>query len=166
MAIFLYAQKKNFVRVQNNFSTWCRYFCLAYSFCQNAFSWLTSTFFLSLAISRENYEGLPNPYRRINGGTWTDILLSRNYYCQVMTCLKPRELIWNTESTDDKKNLLGRLLVIVGNYCSSPAEQAGNILGTQCVLGGTIITNLTNLNPIINLEKDMMTKRIYWDNYW
>ena len=64
------------------------------------------------------------------------------------------------------KYLLEQLLVIIGNYCSSPAELAGNILGTQCVLKRTIITNLTNLNPIINLKTDMMTKIIYWDNYW
>ena len=49
-------------------------------------------------------------------------------------------------------------MVIVGNYCLLPAEQAGNILGTQCVFKRTIITNLTNLNPIINLEKDMVIK--------
>ena len=35
-----------------------------------------------------------------------------------------------------KNNLLEQLLVIIGNYCLLPAEQAGNILGTQCVLGG------------------------------
>ena len=51
------------------------------------------------------------------------------------------------------KYLLGQLLVIitsrwsvrkVGNYCSSPAELAGNILGTQCVLKRTTITNFSH----------------------
>ena len=68
--IILYAYKIIFLRDAGKFSLRT----YKYRLCHNAVFWRTSTFFLLLVMSRENYEGLTNPYRRIVGGIWSVIL--------------------------------------------------------------------------------------------